>query len=147
MMALSGVPIFFSGFWSKDEILYAARDWEVSRWPFYLGLFGAMLTAFYMTRQICYVFFGKHRNLGTIELAQHPAAVQTTEGDERQPSHSPAPPHESPPVMTIPLVILAVFAVLLGFIGTPVWPWFSKYYRAIRIICWDLILVSISTTY
>src|SRR5258708_10497267 len=127
MMALSGVPIFFSGFWSKDEILHAARDWEVSRWPFYLGLFGALLTAFYMTRQICYVFFGKHRNSGTIELDQHPAAAQTTEGEEHQLSHSPVLPHESPAVMTIPLVILAVFAVLLGFIGTPAWPWFPDY--------------------
>jgi NADH-quinone oxidoreductase subunit L len=127
MMALSGVPIFFSGFWSKDEILHTAHDWSVSRWPFYLGIFGALLTAFYMTRQICYVFFGRHRNSGTIELAQHSAASQTTKGDEHQPSHSPAPPHESPAVMTIPLVILAVFAVLLGFIGTPAWPWFQDY--------------------
>src|SRR5579859_1737713 len=66
MMALSGVPIFFSGFWSKDEILHAARDWSVSHWPFYLGIFGALLTAFYMTRQICYVFFGKQRKSETI---------------------------------------------------------------------------------
>src|SRR3954469_1317471 len=36
MMALSGVPLFFSGFWSKDQILHAARAWSVSRWPFYL---------------------------------------------------------------------------------------------------------------
>src|SRR5258708_7859444 len=48
MMALSGVPIFFSGFWSKDEILHAARSWSVTRWPFYLGVVGAFLTAFYM---------------------------------------------------------------------------------------------------
>jgi NADH-quinone oxidoreductase subunit L len=126
-MALSGVPIFFSGFWSKDEILHAARDWSVSRWPLYLGIFGALLTAFYMTRQICYVFFGQHRNSGTVEPAQRPATAQTTQGEGHQTYHSPALPHESPAVMTIPLVILAVFAVLLGFIGTPAWPWFQDY--------------------
>jgi len=105
MMALCGVPLFFSGFWSKDEILRAARDWDVSIVPFYLGLAGAFLTAFYMTRQISWVFFGK------------PAAA----------AGSPAPAHESPAVMTIPLVILAVVAVLAGFLGTPAWPWFASF--------------------
>src|SRR5712671_1481113 len=52
MMALSGVPIFFSGFWSKDEILHSAYLWPNTSWPFYLGLTGALLTAFYMTRQM-----------------------------------------------------------------------------------------------
>src|SRR6185295_3513818 len=52
MMALSGVPLLFSGFWSKDEILHAAHGWQVSHVPFYLGLTGALLTAFYMTRQV-----------------------------------------------------------------------------------------------
>src|SRR5271168_2713924 len=47
MMALSGVPLVFSGFWSKDAILDAAGAWSVSRGPFYLGLCGAALTAFY----------------------------------------------------------------------------------------------------
>src|SRR5205823_3127893 len=61
-MALAGVPVFFSGFWSKDEILHSAHGWPASRWPFYLGLFGALLTAFYMTRQVCYVFFGEFRS-------------------------------------------------------------------------------------
>src|SRR6185295_2685259 len=36
-------------------------------------------------------------------------------------------PHESPSVMTLPLIILAAFAILLGFIGTPAWPWFQKF--------------------
>src|ERR1700733_11249681 len=49
MMALSGVPIFFSGFWSKDEILHHAREWHGygGHGPFYLAVFGALLTAFY----------------------------------------------------------------------------------------------------
>src|SRR5205085_12299310 len=44
MMALSGFPLLFSGFWSKDEILHAARGWSLSRAPFYLGICGALLT-------------------------------------------------------------------------------------------------------
>src|SRR5207302_1140294 len=62
MLALSGFPLLFSGFWSKDEILHSAHGWSASRGPFYLAIFGAFLTAFYMTRQVCYVFFGESRN-------------------------------------------------------------------------------------
>jgi NADH-quinone oxidoreductase subunit L len=105
MMALSGVPLFFSSFWSKDEILYGALLWPPSRAPFYLGVFGAFFTAFYMTRQMCYVFFGVNRS----GVANHHA------------------PHESPSLMTVPLIILAVGTVLLSIIGTPVWPWFHAY--------------------
>jgi NADH-quinone oxidoreductase subunit L len=54
-----------------------------------------------MTRQVSYVFFGHYRGHG----------------------HA----HESPRAMTTPLAILAVFAVLLGFIGTPAWPWFQSF--------------------
>ncbi len=115
MMALSGVPIFFSGFWSKDEILHAANAWKGSSLPFYMGVFGALLTAFYMTRQMFYVFGGKYR--GGDEAAR----------GHGEAAHSHSTPHESPRVMTLPLVILAVFAVVLGFIGTPVWPWFQSY--------------------
>jgi NADH-quinone oxidoreductase subunit L len=100
MLALAGVPLF-SGFWSKDEILHAAHGWPVSRLPFYLGLAGAFLTAFYMTRQVGLVFFGEYRG-------KHAA-------------------HESPPVMTLPLGVLAGFALLLGFMGTPWWPWYQGY--------------------
>src|SRR6185295_11975381 len=101
MMALSGVPLLFSGFWSKDEILHGAFNWPVAKLPFLFALGGAFLTAFYMTRQGVYVFFGSSR------------------------LHSK--PHESPAVMTAPLVLLAVCAVLLSFIGTPAWPWFERY--------------------
>ena len=118
MMALSGVPIFFSGFWSKDEILHAAHGWPVSKVPFYLGVFGALLTAFYMTRQMFYVFAGTNR----AGLHGHAGHSESGEGH----GHAQEP-HESPAVMTLPLVILAVFAVVLGFIGTPVWPWFQNY--------------------
>ncbi len=123
MMALSGVPIFFSGFWSKDQILHAAHAWGVSRWPFYLGVFGALLTAFYMTRQVLHIFFGTYR------LQPHKTTVSeqpTTEHDE---DGAREHPHESLPVMTLPLVILAAFSMLLGFLGTPAWPWFQGFLK------------------
>jgi NADH-quinone oxidoreductase subunit L len=120
MLALCGFPLFFSGFWSKDAILHAAQAWSISRVPFYLGSFGALLTAFYMTRQVYYVFFGESRLTGhlhrshTTETGQHVHGVSDS-------------PHESPAVMTMPLVILATFAILLGVIGTPAWPWFDSF--------------------
>jgi NADH-quinone oxidoreductase subunit L len=121
MMALAGVPVFFSGFWSKDEILHSAHAWPISHGPFYLGLFGALLTAFYMMRQVCYVFFGKQRSVaepGTSRSGPKPVHKQM---------HAAHAPHESPPVMTWPLMVLAFFAVTLGFLGTPAWPWFQSY--------------------
>jgi NADH-quinone oxidoreductase subunit L len=120
MLALCGFPLFFSGFWSKDAILHAANAWSISRVPFYLGSFGALLTAFYMTRQVYYVFFGESRLTGNHGLS-HTA-------DVAHPKHDvPSSPHESPAVMTMPLVILAAFAILLGVIGTPAWPWFDSF--------------------
>ena len=100
MLALCGFPLFFSGFWSKDGILEAAHS-SILKGPYFLLVFGAVLTAFYMMRQVSYAFFGNARN-------HHP-------------------PHESPRVMTVPLAILAVFAVALGAIGTPAWPWFRSF--------------------
>jgi NADH-quinone oxidoreductase subunit L len=52
MLALCGFPLLFSGFWSKDGILEAAQHWSVAKTPFYMLVFGALLTAFYMTRQV-----------------------------------------------------------------------------------------------
>ncbi|HVU44611.1 MAG TPA: NADH-quinone oxidoreductase subunit L [Terracidiphilus sp.] len=101
MLALCGFPIFFSGFWSKDAILEAAHNSAFIKGPYFLLVFGALLTAFYMTRQVSYVFFGEWRGHG----------------------HA----HESPKVMTTPLVILAFFAIALGIIGTPAWPWFHAF--------------------
>jgi NADH-quinone oxidoreductase subunit L len=129
MMALCGVPLFFSGFWSKDEILHAAHGWNVSHWPFYLGAFGALLTAFYMTRQVFHVFFGNCR----LELGKTTGGEQRTveHGGEPAAKHPhielPLEPHESPMTMVVPLVILAACSILLGFLGTPAWPWFQKF--------------------
>lgn len=115
MLALCGFPMF-AGFWSKDEILHTAFVWSLSRIPFYMGMIGAFLTAFYMTRQMCYVFAGSSRQ-------------QTDNGDahgteEDLHVHTP---HESPTIMTAPLAILSFFAVFLGLIGTPSWPIFQSF--------------------
>jgi NADH-quinone oxidoreductase subunit L len=102
MMALSGVPFFFSGGWTKEEILHAVGNWPPSHAPYYLMFAGVVLTAFYMTRQIIYVFFGDPRV--SVEHA-----------------------HESPGVMTMPLIALALGAILLSVVVTPAWPWLHEY--------------------
>jgi NADH-quinone oxidoreductase subunit L len=137
MMALSGFPLLFSGFWSKDEILHSAWLWQPSKVPFILGISGAFLTAFYMTRQVCYVFFSE-RGTGVSPASGHGQAGRVPDDT----------PHESPRVMTVPLIILAAFSILLGFIGTPAWPWFQNYLGAAHEpVAWSgvLILMVIST--
>jgi NADH-quinone oxidoreductase subunit L len=69
-----------------------------------------------MARQMYYVFFGKPRKVEIIEHASHSAGASIATA-----------PRESPAIMTIPLVILAVFSMLLGLIGTPAWPWFASF--------------------
>jgi NADH-quinone oxidoreductase subunit L len=129
MMALCGVPIFFSGFWSKDEILHAAHGWPTSQVPFYLGIAGAFLTAFYMTRQVVQVFFGNSRvEFGTVTVSEkrtheHGGGVIP----EYHQAQFSSDVHESPRIMTVPLVVLAVGAMALGFLGTPAWPWLHSY--------------------
>ena len=102
MMALSGVPLFFSGAWTKEEILHATSLWSPSHVPHYLMLAGVVLTALYMTRQMIYVFFGDRR-----------AASQDA--------------HESSPVMTVPLLVLALCAIVFSLVLTPAWPWLHDY--------------------
>jgi NADH-quinone oxidoreductase subunit L len=127
MLALAGFPLFFSGFWSKDEILHAAHGWPVSHVPFYLGCAGALLTAFYMTRQVALVFFGNYRGTGVVENGSNAGKSPAQHSNTPSSHHSNSVPHESPAVMTVPLVILAGFAILLGFVGTPAWPWFDGF--------------------
>jgi NADH-quinone oxidoreductase subunit L len=101
MMALSGVPLFFAGAWTKEEILHATGHWPTSSVPHYLMLAGVVLTALYMTRQMIYVFYGARR---------------TSE-----------PTHESPAVMTRPLIVLALCTIGLSAILTPARPWLHSY--------------------
>jgi NADH-quinone oxidoreductase subunit L len=102
MMALSGVPFFFSGGWTKEEILRATAHWHASHLPHYLMLAGVVLTALYMTRQMIYIFFGNRR-----AASEHA--------------------HESAPVMTMPLIVLASCSIVLSVILTPAWPWLHGY--------------------
>ena len=128
MLALCGFPLFFSGFWSKDEILHAAHGWSVSQIPFYLGLAGALLTAFYMTRQVALVFFGNSRR----RRREESHSSSEPHGKKLETPHVVSykgedTPHESPLTMTAPLMILAGCAIALGFVGTPAWPWFQDF--------------------
>jgi len=102
MMALSGVPLFFSGGWTKEEILHVTAHWPSSHAPYYLILAGVVLTALYMTRQIMYVFFGEARSAST---------------------HA----HESPRVMRMPLMVLALCTIFFSVVLTPSWPWLHAY--------------------
>ncbi|MFZ3377437.1 MAG: NADH-quinone oxidoreductase subunit L [Chthoniobacterales bacterium] len=102
MMTLSGVPFFFSGGWTKEEILHETAHWHVSHIPHYLMLVGVVLTALYMTRQMVYIFFGNRR-----------AASENA--------------HESPSVMTLPLIVLAICSIALSVVLTPAWPWLHSY--------------------
>ena len=96
-LAIAGVPPF-SGFWSKDEILAFAWDKNPLLWL--VGIITALLTAFYMTRQVILTFFGKPR--------------YSDAGDDGE-----IKPHESPWTMTFPLVALAVLSVVGGLIQLP----------------------------
>ena len=90
-LAISGIPPF-SGFFSKDLILSKAFEHNIILYVLALG--GALITCFYMFRLLYLVFFGEQRS-------------------------SEAHPHESPRVMTIPLMLLAVLSVFGGFINIP----------------------------
>src|SRR5438270_1352602 len=120
MMNLSGVPFFFSGGWTKEEILHRSAHWPVSPLPHYLMLAGVIRTALYMTRQMIYVFLGSARNTDfqSVRPAEsHSAeAATTTENisvvrtDQRPVFRA----HESPLVMKMPLVVLALCSILFA---------------------------------
>ncbi len=93
-MALSGFPLITAGFWSKDEILAVAWG-DTHFWIFWTLALSAFLTAFYTMRQIGLTFLGQARSDGA--------------------RHAP----ESVPSMTIPLVLISIFAVIGGWVGIP----------------------------
>ncbi len=92
-LSLAGFPLLTSGFWSKDEILKSA--YGLAPVVFYTLAFAALLTAFYTARQLTLVFLGQPR------------------------SRAAEKAHESRPVMTWPLLILAVFALIGGLVVKP----------------------------
>lgn len=91
-LSLCGIPFVTAGGWSKEEILAVA--WHTNRVVFAAGVAGAFITAFYMFRLIYKTFHGEPR---------------------RPEIHA----HESPPVMLIPLLVLAFLSVVSGYVGTP----------------------------
>ncbi len=103
-LALTGVVPFCGGFFSKDEILWRALATPNPLFAplpeilYFIGLFTAFLTGFYMTRLVALVFFGEFK--GTPEALKHL--------------------HESPRIMTWPLMFLAVLSLPIGWLGTPV---------------------------
>ncbi len=108
-LAIAGVPPF-AGFWSKDEILLFAYDKSPVLW--FVGLLTALLTAFYMSRQVFMVFYGDER--------WHERADHTDEPHDT--GHDAHEPHESPWLMTLPLVVLAGLAVFGGALNLPFTP-------------------------
>jgi len=102
-LAIAGAP-FTAGFFSKDLILWEAFSrGAVILWG--IGVLTAGLTAFYMFRQLFMVFHGECR------------------ADD----HAKAHLHESPPVMTFPLVILAIGSIFSGWLGAPEYLWGSRW--------------------
>jgi NADH-quinone oxidoreductase subunit L len=116
-LAISGI-IPFAGFWSKDEIL--AKAWFSHNYALWaVGAATALLTAFYMTRQVWLVFYGPERFRDDALLVQ--GAGDAHEGDEVHAgeAHGGLEPHESPLTMYVPLVALAFLSVVGGFIDLP----------------------------
>ena len=100
-LAIAGVPPF-AGFWSKDEILLYV--YANNRGLYVVGLITALLTAFYMTRQVIMVFYGKAN--WNDHSAEHGA-------------HGDITPHESPKVMLAPLVVLSLLSIVGGAMQLP----------------------------
>ena len=115
-VAIAGVPPF-SGFFSKDEILY--RTFLDNKLLWGLAVLTAGMTAFYMFRLIFMTFFGEYR--GPSWGAQNGDEHAADAGGHRDdgPAHAWHGPHESPSLMTGPLMVLAVGACVAGFVGIP----------------------------
>ncbi|HEV2200891.1 MAG TPA: NADH-quinone oxidoreductase subunit L [Bryobacteraceae bacterium] len=104
-LAISGFP-GLSGAASKDLILEAAYDH--APWMYWVGVFTAGMTAFYVTRAFCLTFFGEYRG-----------EAQSPHGHGAHDDHGHGTPHESPAVMWLPLAILAVLSLVGGHIDIP----------------------------
>ncbi len=100
-LAIAGIPPF-AGFWSKDEILLAA--FANNRLLWLIGAITALLTAYYMTRQVIMVFFGEARWHDHVE---------------ENGAHGDHTPHESPWTMVTPLVVLAGLSIAGGALQLP----------------------------
>ena len=120
-LAIAGIPPF-SGFFSKDEILY--RTFLESPWLWALAAVTAGMTAFYMARLMFMTFYGEYRGPawggGAYGGAQHESPADGGhEAHGGGDGHAWHGPHESPKMMTLPLQILAIGAIIAGFVGVP----------------------------
>jgi NADH-quinone oxidoreductase subunit L len=107
--SIAGFPLF-AGFFSKDEILWRAYQ---ASWLYWLiGVFTAFLTSFYMFRLWFMTFFGDYRG----EMNEKTSAGSGSHDASHAHAHGP---HESPKVMLVPLMILAVLSIVGGWIGIP----------------------------
>ena len=115
-LAICGIP-FFAGFFSKDEILW--KTWSASTFSlpggankilWAVGALTALLTAVYMTRMMVMTFWGNER------FRESHADDHDNHGSGHHAVHEP---HESPWIMTAPLVVLAVLSTIGGFMGVP----------------------------
>ena len=102
-LAIAGIPPF-AGFWSKDEILWQA--YQVSKVYWAIGIITAFITSFYMFRLLYMTFFGDYHG---VQVDSHGHGSHGHDGHGE--------PHESPMVMLVPLIILAVLSVFGGFVG------------------------------
>ncbi len=119
-LAISGMPPL-AGFWSKDEILSAllaqatTGDGRIFYLLWAMGIITAGLTAFYMFRLLFGIFAGDYR--GTSQASHSHEEIM----DEEEPSHRTRGRftiHEAPRIMTVPLIMLAILAVVGGFVGS-----------------------------
>ncbi len=109
-LALIGTPLF-SGFYSKDEIILAihASTLPAARFAYFAVLAGVFVTAFYSFRMYFLVFHGKER------FDQNPDAHHDADADHHGGHHAAQKPHESPWVVWVPLVLLAIPSAVIGF--------------------------------
>jgi NADH-quinone oxidoreductase subunit L len=121
-LAIAGVPPF-AGFWSKDEILLFAL--AESPALYVVGIVTAILTAFYMTRQVIMTFFGEQK-WGSHANAEEAAHLEVDDAEASavpesvtHGAHGEFKPHESPPTMLLPLVVLAGLSMVGGIIQLP----------------------------
>ena len=116
-LALIGTP-FFSGFYSKDSIIEAAAESHLfgSGFAYFAVLAGVFITAFYSFRMYFLVFHGKER---WMQASAHHAHDDAHDDSHDEHHHGLGPndkPHESPWVVTLPLILLAIPSVIIGFL-------------------------------
>ncbi len=136
-LAIAGIPIF-AGFFSKDEILYktfaADKYFPAGEFPgnevlWVVAVVTALLTAVYMTRMMVMTFWGAERFHSEAEVEAYASHAHGDEhaadahDDDEEDEHHHLPhdfkPHESPWVMTVPLIVLAFLSTVGGLIGVP----------------------------